>query len=56
MIGIIRIYAELSSVVPEHNRPHKNERFKVIDCAPPPVPEIRRRLQRQGYSIICAPL
>ena len=56
MIGIIRIYAELKSVVPAHNRPHKSEVFKVIDCEPHLVPEIRRRLQRQGYTIICVPL
>jgi len=56
MIGIIRIYAELSSDVPEHLRPHKSERFKVIDCDPHLVPEIRRRLKRQGYDIICVPL
>jgi hypothetical protein len=56
MIGIIRIYAELSSDVPEHLWPHKSEMFKVIDCAPHLVPEIRRRLKRQGYDIICVPL
>ncbi len=56
MIGIVRIYAELSSTVPEHMRPRKGECFKVIDCEPQLVPEIRRRLKRLGYEIICVPL
>lgn len=56
MIGIIRIYAELDSDVPEPHRPHVNDQFKVIDCEPHLVPLIRRRLKRQGYNIICVPL
>lgn len=56
MIGLIRIYAELSPVVPEHNRPHTSQQFKLIDCEPHLVPEIRRRLQRQGYTITCVPI
>ena len=56
MIGIIRIYAELSTEVPEPHRPHQRDAFKVIDCEPHLVPDIRRRLKRQGYDIICVPL
>ncbi len=56
MIGIIRIYAEFAPEIPESTRPHPRELFKVIDCEPQLVPEIRRRLKRQGYNIICVPL
>jgi hypothetical protein len=56
VIGIIRIYAELSPEVPPAHHPSRPDMFKVIDCEPHHVPDIRRRLKRQGYDIICVPL
>jgi hypothetical protein len=56
VIGIVRIYAELSPEVPQPHHPPRPEMFKVIDCEPHHVPDIRRRLKRQGYDIICVPL
>ena len=53
VVGVVRLYLEPDErrkrVVPSSFVP-------IIDCNPEQAQELRRRLTRQGYSIIAVPL
>ena len=54
MVGVIRLYLELKDDLPASNRPRSFT--PVIDCEPEEAQQLKRRLQRQGYSVIAVPL
>ena len=54
MVGAIRLYIEPNDRLPESMRPA--DRVPVIDCAPHEARDLKRRLVRQGYSVILQPL
>jgi hypothetical protein len=54
VVGCIRLYVEPSDKLPATMRP---EAFvSVIDCNPEQARDLKRRLQRQGYEVLCVPL
>ena len=54
MLNVTRLYLEPSDKLPPSMRPA--DRVPVIDCDPDQAHDIRRRLIRQGYSVIAVPL
>jgi hypothetical protein len=54
MMGLVRLYIEVKEGVPEPHRPPITT--PVIDCAPEEAAELRRRLQRRGYTVLAVPL
>jgi hypothetical protein len=54
VVGVIRLYLELKEDLPRSNRP--TVFTPVIDCNPAEAQQLKRRLQRQGYSVIAVPL
>ena len=54
-MGVVRLYLELDEhKVPPSMRP--GDYTPIIDVAPHSARELRRRLIRQGYSVIAVPL
>jgi hypothetical protein len=53
-MGVVRIYVEPSDKLPVHMRPQSF--IPVIDCNPEQARDLKRRLQRQGYEVLCVPL
>lgn len=55
VMGVVRLYLELDEhKVPPSMRP--GDYTPIIDVAPYSARELRRRLIRQGYSVIAVPL
>lgn len=54
MVGVIRLYLEPSERLPPHMRPQSF--VPIIDCNPDQARDLKRRLIRQGYSVIAVPL
>jgi hypothetical protein len=54
VVGVIRLYLEPSDKLPESMRPA--DRVPIIDCDPDQARDLKRRLIRQGYSVIAVPL
>ena len=53
-MGVVRLYLEPSERLPVSMRP---ESFvPIIDCTPDQARDLKRRLVRQGYSVIAVPL
>ncbi len=54
VVGVVRLYLEPSEKLPPSMRP---ESFvPIIDCNPDQARDLKRRLIRQGYSVIAVPL
>jgi len=54
VVGVIRLYLEPSERLPVSMRPHGF--VPIIDCDPSQARDLKRRLTRQGYSVIAVPL
>lgn len=54
MLGVVRLYLEVKESVPEQHRP--SIATPVIDCEPHEAATLKRRLQRQGYTVYAVPL
>jgi len=54
VVGVIRLYLEPSDKLPPSMRPHGF--VPIIDCDPSQARDLKRRLTRQGYSVIAVPL
>jgi hypothetical protein len=54
VVGVVRLYLEPSEKLPASMRPHSF--VPIIDCAPEQARDLKRRLIRQGYSVIAVPL
>lgn len=54
MIGVVRLYLELKPELPETHRPR--DWTPIIDCPPEEARALKRRLQRQGYTVIAVPI
>ena len=53
MVGVIRLYLEPDE---RRRRVAPSSFVPIVDCAPEQAVELRRRLERQGYSVIAVPL
>ena len=53
-MGVVRLYLEPSERLPVSMRPE--DFVPVIDCNPDQARDLKRRLVRQGYSVIAVPL
>ena len=53
-MGCIRLYIEPREDSPPQRR--INSFVPIIDCNPEQVRDLKRRLQRQGYTVTCVPL
>jgi hypothetical protein len=54
MMGCVRLYLEVKESVPAQHRPAITT--PIIDCPPEEARGLRRRLQRQGYTVLAIPL
>jgi L-ascorbate metabolism protein UlaG (beta-lactamase superfamily) len=54
VLGVVRLYLEVKEWVPEHHRPPITT--PIIDCDPEEAQLLKRRLQRQGYTVLAVPL
>ena len=54
MMGCVRLYVEVREDVPSQHRPSITT--PIIDCHPQEAAELKRRLQRRGYSVLAVPL
>jgi hypothetical protein len=54
VVGVVRLYLEPSERLPVSMRPHSF--VPIIDCDPDQARDLKRRLVRQGYSVIAVPL
>ena len=54
MVGVIRLYLDPKPEVPESNRPR--DWVPIIDCLPEEARALKRRLQKQGYTVIAVPI
>ena len=54
VVGVVRLYLEPSERLPVSMRPE--DFVPVIDCNPEQARDLKRRLVRQGFSVIAVPL
>ena len=54
MMNAVRLYLEVREGIPEAHRPPITT--PIIDCNPEEAAELKKRLQRRGYSVIAVPL
>ena len=54
VMGVIRLYLEPSEKLPPSMRPHSF--VPIVDCNPDQARDLKRRLTRQGYSVVAVPL
>jgi hypothetical protein len=53
-VGVVRLYLEPSDRLPASMQPQGF--VPIIDCNPHEARDLKRRLVRQGYSVIAVPL
>jgi hypothetical protein len=54
MMNVVRLYLEVQERIPACNRPPITT--PIIDCHPSEAAELKRRLQRRGYTVLAVPL
>lgn len=54
MLGVVRLYIEVRESIPALHRPPITT--PVIDCHPNEAAELKKRLQRRGYTVLAVPL
>ena len=54
MLGAVRLYLEPNEKLPLHRQP--TGFMPVRDCSPEQAPELKRQLQKRGYTVIAVPL
>ena len=53
-MGAVRLYLEPNGKLPQHRQPESIT--PILDCNPEQAAELKRRLQRRGYTVIAVPL
>jgi hypothetical protein len=53
-MGVVRLYLEPSDKLPPSMRPHSF--VPIVDCNPEQAVALKRRLTRQGYTVVAVPL